>query len=320
MRRDWGSNVFESVDSKNNDFENAILFAKIAKSLRPMSKFLYVSYIGISRLGESSIYIKIQGFVNIGGHWKEFDAMIINPYNYIKTPGYSGQTQILNPKFILHFDGVDGSSVFTDECGSVWSKCGIYETISRSNAILGDAGLNLNLDPSFVLSGLGIKTTWPSGLSMAGVFSISLKFKCPNGFNNSNQLWLFCSTTMQPGDAVFGAFFDEVGLRWYAGIWGNDDTRITISPVSSFQVGSIYDLRFSRDPSGYLRAWVNGVQALNTQVTTDYTKPVGTEITIGTSVHDKSLRTPAGIIDEFAWWLASTPSGNFTPTNNKMVI
>jgi len=179
-------------------------------------------------------------------------------------------------KVLLHFDGTSGTQTFTDSAPvpNTWTPTQGTTVISATTAVLGNAGLLA------ATSGDGIYTPFPSGLSMAGKFTIVFRWICPSGFDSS-KVYRFVTAIGDTG--TFPIIFYIVGgvISWYTGQYGFGISHIDFTDFS-FAAGETYAIALSRDSSNVVRCAVNGVVSSVTGTTTNnYTQASGVDLYIG---------------------------------------
>ena len=154
---------------------------------------------------------------------------------------------------LLHFDGANGSTSFPDvgSSGAIWTVVGGTPALSTSHAILGSAALLLANTADSVQS-----NGWPAGFSMAGEFTITFKWTyLGDSLVRPVFLTSFSGLT---GDQIFVIFMDNGVWAFYTGIYGSSDTEYEFPDIQQFQVGTSYEIAFSRDSLGNFNFAVNG--------------------------------------------------------------
>ena len=180
-------------------------------------------------------------------------------------------------KVLLHFDGTSGTQTFTDSAPhpNTWTPNTITTVISATAAVLGNAGL------LGVNSTDGIYTPFPSGLSMAGTFTIAFRWMCPSNFNSS-KIYRFVTALQELSGAAPIIFYLAGGvISWYTGLYAVSTTHIDFTDFS-FTPGDTYAIAISRDSSNVIRLAVNGVVSSVTGTNTnDYTQPGSVSLFVG---------------------------------------
>jgi hypothetical protein len=170
---------------------------------------------------------------------------------------------------LMHFDGANGTQVFTDESGMfTWTPTDDTCVLSSADAILGDAaGL-------FPTAGQGLASTWPTtGFSMAGEFTFEFRWTPPASF--AGQQIIPLASQGAEVERMMIILITNGQLQWYAGISGDSDTRYGF-PDLTFTAGVPAAIMISRDADNVIRGFVNGVVSTTTYTDGwDWTQNIG---------------------------------------------
>jgi hypothetical protein len=97
--------------------------------------------------------------------------MIINPYTFAIAPPTPGGDDMYwnNVSALLHFDGANGSTTFTDQTGKVWARRGSVTSIGTTQSVFGSSSLYIGPTNLTTTGDSGITTPdhddWDFGLS-----------------------------------------------------------------------------------------------------------------------------------------------------------
>lgn len=266
------------------------------------------------------------GFVNIGGsaqsgtptqvsiacHIDEVRVSRTALYTANFTPAAAPFSNNLNgdPQFgsvlsLLHFDGADGATTFSDQKGITWTASGTA-AITTTAPLLGTGSLLLDggtssyivaaSDPSFALGTGDFTVEWFAQQDAAKIVS---HFDFRGGTASSPRLMVYNNNAAPYTD-----------LRLY--VSGAD--RI-IAPTGTLLIGQRQHFAICRY-NGLTSMYVDGVQVGNSWPdTTDYT---AADWQIGASTA-ASTRGFNGRIDEFRVTKAARYTGSFTPPTEAFV-
>jgi hypothetical protein len=192
---------------------------------------------------------------------------------------------------LMHFDGTDGTQVFTDEVGNTWTPSSSGPVLSAADAVLGNAALSMTNGADY------LTTLWPTTLSLSGAFTIEFRWTVPVGFASNNIEFLASDYGDVDGDTVFLILCTSGTLQFYGGTYGSSDARYSFSDFA-FTEGATYAIAFSRDSNDTLRAFLNGTQSQYTYTSTIDWDHVGYQLRIGSSDLGGSPGQAFGVMDE----------------------
>lgn len=194
-------------------------------------------------------------------------------------------------KSMLHFDGADASTTFTDESGLTWTASGNTQ-IDTAQSVFGGASL--------LLDGAGDYLTAPSSANLnvgTGSFTIDFRIR-PNGTPN---LWTLFK---KPTTALTS---NGIGTDATAHInWWKDGTNAILTSTTALASGNWYHIAFVRDGTSF-KLYVNGSNQA-TVVNSDSFDFSG--FAIGKGYYDNQWN---GWVDEFRISNVARWTSDFTP-------
>lgn len=196
---------------------------------------------------------------------------------------------------LLHFEGANGSTTFTDESGKTWTASGNAQ-ISTAQFQFGAA--------SMLLDGVGdyIQTPSSADFSVTGSFTI----ECWLRRTSTGRDALATKYTSSADGVLFdiGAS-DELRLIMGTGSFISCNSGATTIPTNTWtHVAGVKD-------GSTLRVFINGTQAGTLAVTGTPANNIA-PLYLGRDPLD-TTRDFSGYIDEFRWSNVARYTGNFTP-------
>lgn len=192
---------------------------------------------------------------------------------------------------LLHFDGANGSTSFPDvgSSGATWTVSSGVPALSTADAILGSAALRM------ANGGDGVSSAaWPAGLSLAGEFTITFKWKYLGG--SMARPLILTSFSGAGGDQILVIFLDNGVWAFYTGIYGSSDTQYEFPDLQGFQSGTSYEIAFTRDASGNFGFAINGNCSIHGQTASHQNWTHMSPIVLGANSLGASYAV--GVIDE----------------------
>jgi len=214
--------------------------------------------------------------------------VIINPYRF-GVPNYT--------KSLLHFDGTNGSTTFTDESGKTWTPAGNAQISTAQSQFGGASGL-------FDGAGDYISTPYSADFSILGDFTV--------------ECWVYRTVSGRDAlctwyqNATAGFLFDvgasnELRLVLGTGSYISCTSGATTIPLNTWTaVAGVKD-------GSTLRVFIGGTQVGTLAVSGTVADPgAGLAITVARDPLDAS-RDLTGYMDEFRFSNVARYTGNYTP-------
>jgi len=195
------------------------------------------------------------------------------------------------PTLLLHFDGSDGATTFTDSSPNNWTvTTGGNAALTTTSPKFGSAWLSLGTTGFITLPA-------DSGL-VIGTSDFTIDFWCkPSRTNGNDGLFTFGGTLQGPIVSIV------------SGSW-NFSNGATAGPAVATATTDLVHIALTRSGSS-VRFFIDGVQQGSTQTWTD--NFTGTQLGIG-YYFSSSFRLVSGFIDEFRFVKGTAVwTANFTP-------
>lgn len=152
--------------------------------------------------------------------------------------------------FLMHMNGVDNGTTFTDEKGSVITKVGNAK-LTASDKVFGTTSLMIT-DSSSYLS-IPFNTNWQLA---SGAATVEMWFKLPTTMTNAFQMLI--GQTALSADHNWMIYAYKTGSI-AVGVNGNNELA---SPVGKFALGAWVHLAVIRLATGTINMYINGVLAM----------------------------------------------------------
>lgn len=224
---------------------------------------------------------------------------IINPYRYASGGGGGGDPDWASRITLMHFDGADGSTTFTDQKGLIWTPSGNAQ-IDTAQSVFG--GASLLLDGSGDYLSTPDAAAWTLGNSN---FFGTARIR-PTGVSGVQTIlaqWGASTTDRQFIVALNGA---SVLLAVY--------TSGQVNVVAHTVVPNVWqEIAWGRDGTD-LYAWLDGFRSSPVAISTASLQACTNDVTIG--AYDGGSGAWGGHIDELRFGLVNPPSGNYTPATS----
>lgn len=220
---------------------------------------------------------------------------------------------------LLHCNGANNSTTFTDESGKTWTASG-NAVISTAQSVFGGAACAFDGNGDYITA--SDSADWAFG---AGDFTIDFRARL-NSLPASGVSYVAYSHWVDVNNRINFRIGNDAGVyNWRFAVWsGGVNTVLVDASPSSLAINTWYHVTLSRNGNSF-RVFINGSQIGSTITDSDALPDLSAPLRIGTSETTGSYFD--GYLDEFriskgiARWTANfTPPGSAyqptpTPTN-----